>query len=104
MIISTTNKISGHEIEKELGIVSGNTVKTRWIGRDIAAGLKTIIGGEIKGYGEMITNARIDATKIMEEKAEQKGADAIVGVRFSTTTVMGGAAEILVYGTAVKLK
>lgn len=102
MIISTTNKIPGKEIESVIGIVSGNTVKTRWIGRDIAAGLKTIVGGEIKGYADMITQARKDSVRKMEEKAKQKGADAIVGVRYSTTTVMGGAAEILVYGTAVK--
>ncbi len=104
MIITTVNKLPGEEIVDIIGIVSGNTVRTRWIGRDIAAGLKTIIGGEIKGYTDMITQARKDAMKIMEEKAKQKGADAIIGVRYSTTSVMGGAAEILVYGTAVKLK
>lgn len=104
MNISTTNKIAGREIAENLGIVTGNTVQTRWIGRDIAAGLKTIIGGEIKGYTEMITEARKKSIKAMKKQAEKLEADAVVGVRFSTTTVMGGAAEILAYGTAVKLK
>jgi len=104
MIISTTNKISGKEIERELGVVSGSTVQTRWVGRDIAAGLKTLIGGEIKGYGEMITNARKEAVERMIKQAKDIGADAIIGMRYSTTTVMGGAAEILAYGTAVKFK
>ena len=104
MIISTTNRLPGKKVINIIGVVSGNTIRTRWIGQDIAAGLKTIIGGEIKGYAKMITQARKDVMKQMEEKAKQKGADAIIGVRYSTTGVMGGAAEILVYGTAVKIK
>jgi len=104
MIISTTNRLPDKKVYRVIGVVSGNTVRTRWIGRDIAAGLKTIIGGEIKGYAEMITLARKDVMRQMEEKAKQKGANAIIGVRYSTTSVMGGAAEILVYGTAVKVK
>jgi uncharacterized protein YbjQ (UPF0145 family) len=104
MIIGTINSVPKKEIEKSLGVVYGSTVRTRWVGRDIAAGLKTLIGGEIKGYAEMISTAREEAVRRMVKKAKGLGADAIVGMRFSTTTVMGGAAEILAYGTAVKFK
>jgi len=104
MIISTTPDILGKKIVKTLGLVRGNIVKARWFGRDIAAGLKTIIGGEIKSYSDLLTSARDEALKRMVDEAKKLKADAVVNVRFSTADVMQGAAEILAYGTAVKLK
>jgi uncharacterized protein YbjQ (UPF0145 family) len=91
----------GKEIEA-LGLVKGTVVQTKNIGRDFMAGMKTIVGGEIKGYTEMLIEARQIATKRMVDEAEALGADAIVGVKFGSSTIMGGAAEILAYGTAVK--
>jgi len=104
MLITTTPRIANKKIVKTLGLVRGNTIQTRWIGRDIAAGLKTFVGGEIKGYTEMISRARDQALRRMLKEAKDKGADAVVSVRFTTSTIMGGAAEILAYGTAVKLQ
>ncbi len=91
----------GKEIEA-LGLVKGTVVQTKNIGRDFMAGMKTLVGGEIKGYTEMLIEARQIATKRMVDEAEALGADAIVGVKFGSSTIMGGAAEILAYGTAVK--
>ena len=82
----------------------GNTIRARNIGRDIIAGLRTIVGGEISGYTVMMNEAREEAVKRMQEEAQKLGADAIISVRFTTSTVMQGAAELLAYGTAVKLK
>ena len=104
IIISTTDEIPGKKIVKILGIVRGNTVRSRNIGRDIGAGLKSIVGGEIKSYTEMITQARDEAYNRMVNAAIELGADAVVNVRFMTSSVMAGASEILAYGTAVKLK
>ena len=104
MILSTIDEIPGYEISEVIGIVTGNVVTSKHIGRDIAAALKTLVGGEIKGYTEMLTEARNEAIERMVREAERLGADAIVGVRFASSYVMTGAAEILVYGTAVKLK
>ena len=86
-----------------LGVVTGNVVQSKHVGRDIMAGLKTIFGGEIRGYTEMLTEARQKATGRAIAEAEAMGADAIVNVRFTTSAIMQGASEILVYGTAVKL-
>lgn len=104
MIITTTENIPGYKITEVLGIVMGNIVKSKHIGRDIAAAFKTLAGGEIKGYTEMLTEARNNAIERMINEAEKLGADAIVSVRFASSTVMSGAAEMLAYGTAIKIQ
>jgi len=104
LIIVNTEEIPGKEISELLGLVRGNTIRARHIGNDIMAGLRNIVGGEVKEYTQMISEAREDALKRMIEEAEALDADAVVNVRFTTSQVMGGAAEILAYGTAVKLK
>ncbi|MFA0813879.1 heavy metal-binding domain-containing protein [Microbulbifer epialgicus] len=104
MIHSTTETIPAREIEEILGVVTGNVVQSKHIGRDVMAGLKSIVGGEIRGYTEMLTEARKVAFQRLIESARQKGADAVVGVRFTTSAIMDGSCEILVFGTAVKLK
>lgn len=104
MIITTTETVIGREITQVLGLVKGNTVQTRHIGSHIVAGLTTLIGGEVKGYVIAITKAREEATDRMIEEAKTLGADAIVCMRYSTSQIMNGAAEVLAYGTAVKLK
>ena len=96
--------IPGEEIEEALGLVKGQIVQSKNIGRDFMAGLKTIVGGEIVSYTDMIALARKMATKRMVDEAESLGADAIINVRYGSSAVMGGAAEIIAYGTAVKLK
>ncbi|RLG84594.1 MAG: hypothetical protein DRO40_00965 [Thermoprotei archaeon] len=101
IIVSTTEHIPGYKIKKILGIVSGSIVRARHLGRDIMAALRNIAGGEIKEYTELLAEARNEALKRMIEKAKKMGANAIIGVRFATTAVMSGAAEILAYGTAV---
>ena len=104
MLIVTTDDIAGKTITENLGIVKGEIVQSKNLGRDFMAGMKTIVGGEIKGYTEMLREARQIATKRMVDEAESLGADAIVDVRYGSSAVMQGAAEIIVYGTAVKLK
>lgn len=104
MLLSTTDAVAGKEIVETIGLVKGNSVQSRNIGRDMMAGLRNIVGGEMKEYAEMLVRSREIATSAMEEEAEKLGADAIVGVRFSTSSVMDGTSEVLVYGTAVKLK
>jgi len=101
MIIVTTGQIEGKKIAKTLGLVRGNTIRARHVGRDILAGFKNIFGGEIKSYTGLMTESREEALARMVEKAEELGANAIVGFRFMTSSVMGSAAEILAYGTAV---
>jgi len=103
IITTTTSEIPGKKIKKILGVVKGNTIRTRNIGRDIGAGLKTIVGGEIKSYTQMTTQAREEAFNRMVNEAAELGADAIINIRFTTSVVMHGAAEMLAYGTAVKL-
>ena len=103
MICTTTETIAGREIAETLGAVTGNVVKSKHIGRDIMAGLKTIVGGEIRGYTELLSEARNVAMQRMLASASEKGADAVVGVRFTTSAIMGGSSEIMVFGTAVKL-
>jgi len=103
MILTTTNKVAGREVRETLGLVKGNTIRAKHVGKDILAGLRSIVGGEIKEYVEALNDAREQAVKRMIESAEQMGADAIIEVRFTTSQVMAGAAELLVYGTAVKL-
>ncbi|MFT4343937.1 MAG: YbjQ family protein [Candidatus Woesearchaeota archaeon] len=104
MLITNTETISGKTITKTLGVVKGNTIRARWFGRDILAVLKTIIGGEIKSYTNMLNDAREEATNRMIDEAKKHKADAIVNVRYTTSTVMQGASEILAYGTAVQFK
>ncbi len=104
IIITTTSEVPGKKVAKVLGVVKGNTVRARNIGRDIGAGLKNIIGGEIKTYSEMTTTAREESFNRMVNQAVELGADAIIGMRFMTSMIMQGASEMLAYGTAVKLK
>ena len=104
MILVNTESIPGKEIGEALGIVKGQIVQTKHLGKDFMAGLKTIVGGEINSYTEMIDEARTIATNRMIEEATKLGADAIVAVRYASSEVMQGASEILAYGTAVKLK
>ncbi len=101
IIVTTTESIPRYRIVKVLGIVSGSTVRARHIGRDILAGLKNIVGGEISEYTELLADARDEAIRRMIEKARALGANAVVNVRLSSSQVAQGAAEILAYGTAV---
>ncbi|MFJ7666315.1 YbjQ family protein [Lysinibacillus sp. NPDC097195] len=104
MLLSTTDVVAGKVIDKTLGLVKGNSVQSRHIGRDMMAGLRNIVGGEMKEYAEMLVRSRELATRAMEQEAQRLGADAIVAIRFSTSSVMDGTSEVLAYGTAVKLK
>ena len=104
MICSTTNEINGKEVQKTYGIVKGNTVRARNIGRDILAIFKNIVGGEIEEYTKLMAESREQALERMMKRAEELGANAVIGVRFSTSYIMGSAAEILTYGTAVIVK
>ena len=103
MILVTTETIPGKDFEA-LGMVKGNTIQTKNVGRDITQGCKHLVGGELKAYTEMMNEARALATKRMVEEAEALGAEAVVCVRYASAEVMAGAAEIMAYGTAVKFK
>ena len=103
MIITNVEQVPGRTVIEHFGLVSGSTVRAKHVGRDFVAGLKNIVGGELKGYTELLVDARQQATQRMIEQAEALGADAIINVRFSTSSVAQGAAEIYVYGTAVRL-
>lgn len=103
MLVVTADQIVGREITETLGLVRGNTIRARHVGRDIVAGLRSIVGGEIHEYAKLMGEAREQALDRMVDEAKELGADAIVSVRFSTSVVIGGAAEMLAYGTAVKL-
>ncbi len=104
MICSTTNEIPGREIKELLGIVRGNTIRGAHLGRDIVAALKNLVGGEIEEYTKLMAESRDQAFDRMMAEAENFKADAVIGIQFTTAYVMANAAEILVYGTAVKLK
>ena len=104
IILATTNEIPGKKVAKILGVVKGNTVRARNIGRDIGAGFRNLIGGEVKTYTEMTTDARDEAFNRMVNQAIKLNADAIIGIRFMTSMIVQGASEMLAYGTAVKLK
>ena len=104
MIVVNTETIPGREIGEVLGLVRGNTIRAKHLGKDIMAGLRNIVGGELTEYTEMISEAREEALNRMIAEAEKLKADAVVNVRFSTTQVAASAAEILAYGTAVSLK
>ena len=101
MLIITTDHINGKELEI-LGLVKGSTIQTVNAFKDIGSGLKTLVGGELKNYTEMMDRARSIAAERMEKEAEALGADAIIGVRFATSSIMQSAAEVMAYGTAVK--
>ncbi|HAF70422.1 TPA: hypothetical protein DCL37_03580 [Candidatus Acetothermia bacterium] len=103
MLVVTVDRIPGREIAEVLGLVQGSTIRARHLGRDIMAGLRNVVGGEIKDYTEMLAEARRLAIERMVKEAEDLGADAVVGVRLATAQTMAGAAEVLAYGTAVKL-
>lgn len=104
LLMSTLDRIEGYEIIETLGIVQGSTVRGRHIGRDIMAGLKNIVGGEISEYSTLLMESRREAVERMEKEATRIGADAIVGIRFETSDIMQTAAELFVYGTAVQLR
>lgn len=104
MIIANTDFVTGKEIKEILGLVRGNTVQAKSIGKDFKAELRNIAGGEITEYTDMLAESREIALKRMIDKAEKMKADAVINVRFMTSSIMGGAAEILAYGTAVNLK
>jgi len=101
MILTTTDQIAGKKVIKTLGMVKGNTIRARAIGKDILAGLKQLVGGEIEEYTKLMAEAREQALDRMTAEAEALGANAVIEIRFSTSEVMNAAAEILVYGTAV---
>ena len=101
MLLSTTDSIAGKKIIRHIGLVRGNTIRARHIGRDMMAALRNVVGGEITDYTKMIAESREQALDRMIEQAQKLGANAIVTIRFSTTEVMQGAAEIMVFGTAV---
>ena len=103
MILVNTDYVSGKNLET-LGLVKGSTIQSKNIGKDFLQGLKTIIGGELKGYTEMMNEARALATKRMVQEAEGLGADAVVNIRYSSAAIMQNAAEVIAYGTAVKFK
>lgn len=101
MIVTNTETVAGYHIAEIRGIVQGNTVRAKHLGRDIMAGLKNVVGGELKGYTELLTESRRQAVERMMAQAEELGANAIVNVRFTTSAVTQGAAELYAYGTAV---
>ena len=101
MILTTAAAIAGHRVVKTIGLVRGNTVRSRHLGRDLMAGLKTMVGGEIESYTTMMEDARAQAVSRLSADAERRGANAVTDVRFTTSAIMSGASEILAYGTAV---
>jgi len=101
--VYTTEVVPGREVVKALGLVKGSTIRARHLGNDVVAGLRNLVGGEVREYSQLLNKAREEALSRMIQEAEALGANAILSVRFSTSAVMSGAAEVLVYGTAVKL-
>lgn len=101
MLVVTTNQIDGKTINSVKGLVQGSTVKAKHVGRDIGASFKTLVGGEITGYSELMKEARDEARKRMIKEAEDIGANAVVGMRYQTSQVMNAASEVIAYGTAV---
>ncbi len=103
-MIFTTEQIPGKKIKKTFGLVRGNTIRARHVGRDIMAGLRNLVGGEITEYTKLMAEAREQALDRMVDEAKRLGADSVINVRFSTSVIMGGAAELLAYGTAVQIE
>ena len=104
MFVVNTEFVPGKRVARVLGLVQGSTVRAKHIGRDIAAGLKNLVGGELKGYTELLNESRSEALRRMMEQAQKMGANAILNVRFGTSTITAGASELLCYGTAVVLE
>ncbi len=104
MLLTNLEQVPGRKITKHLGLVQGNTVRAKHVGRDLMAGLKNIVGGELKGYTELLKDAREEAVARMQGQAEAIGANAVLNVRFATSSVTQGAAELFAYGTAVVLE
>ena len=104
MIVVNTETIPGHQVVETLGVVRGSTIRAKHIGSDIMASLRNIVGGEVKEYTEMLIETRNESLYRMKQEAEALGADAVVNLRFTTSQVMTGAAELLAYGTAVRIK
>ena len=104
MIVVTTDYVPGHRVTEAVGIARGSTIRAKHVGKDLLAALRTLVGGEIKEYTEMLVEARNESTKRMVAQAEKMGGDAVINVRFVTSQVMAGAAELLAYGTAVKIE
>lgn len=104
MLVLTTDGVAGRDIEAALGLVRGSTVRAKHIGSDIVAGLRQIVGGEVREYAQLLAAAREQAYDRMVEEARELGADAIVAMRMETSTIQQGASEVIVYGTAVRLK
>ena len=103
MIVTTQDKVENRTISQTLGVVSGQSIRARHVGKDILAGLRNLVGGEITEYSKLMAEARQQAMDRMVKAAQEKGADAIVGIRFTTSMLQAGASEIFIYGTAVKL-
>ncbi len=104
MILTNVNTVPGKKIVEHFGIVQGSTVRAKHVGRDLMAGLKNLVGGELKGYTELLHESRQEATDRMAEQARQLGANAVVNIRFATSSVAQGAAELFAYGTAVRVE
>jgi len=104
MLLSNTEYILGHQVTRHLGLVQGSTVRAKHVGRDLMAGLKNIVGGELKGYTELLNEARQQALERMQQQAAQLGGNAVINIRFSTSNITAGASELLAYGTAVVLQ
>lgn len=104
MILTNIESIPGKEVVEHYGVVSGSTIRAKHVGRDLMAGIKNVFGGELRGYTELLQESRTEALERMTTQAQALGANAVVNVRFSTSSVAAGAAEILVYGTAVQVK
>ena len=104
MIITTTNKVEGKQPARTIGLVKGSTIRARHLGKDIMAGLRGMVGGEITEYTKMMAEAREEAIQRMVEDAQKQGADAIIGARFTTSMIMQNAAEVLAYGTGIVLE
>ena len=103
MIVTTQDKVENRTISQTLGVVSGQSIRARYVGKDILAGLRNLVGGEITEYSKLMAESRQQAMDRMVKAAQEKGADAIVGIRFTTSMLQAGASEIFIYGTAVKL-
>ena len=104
MILVNTEFVPGREITESLGVVRGSTIRAKHVGKDLLAGLRTLVGGEIKEYTEMLIESRNVSIQRMHAEAQELGADAVINIRFVTSQVMAGAAELMAYGTAVKLR
>ena len=104
MIVTTTDTIEGRQVTDVIGLVRGSSVRARHVGRDLLAGLRNLVGGEVQEYTKLLAESREEAIQRMVERAEAMGANAVLGTRFITASIMGGAAEILAYGTAAKVE